>query len=232
MIAAKTNGVHHDEIPHAVDIYGDEHIGSSIETPLREDAFDATDEEKMLEIEEHFAQIMRTLGLDLTDDSLRGTPRRVAKMFVKEIFYGLDPKNKPRISLFDNKFQYGRMLVEKNVTVKSYCEHHFQAILGRAHVGYISNGKVIGLSKINRLVDYYSRRPQVQERLTRQILEGLKEALDSKNVIVVVEAVHQCLSNRGIEDENSSTLTVEYSGQFEKDEVRKEFLEYLKMDLK
>lgn len=232
MIAEKTNGTDHESIPHAIDIFGDEHIGSSIDTPLRDDAFDATDEEKMMVIEEHFAQIMQTLGLDLSDDSLRGTPRRVAKMFVKEIFYGLDPKKKPRISLFDNKYKYGRMLVEKNVTVKSYCEHHFQAILGRAHVGYISSGKVIGLSKINRLVDYYSRRPQVQERLTKQILDGLREALDTKDVIVVVEAVHQCLSNRGIEDENSSTLTVEYSGQFENEEVRKEFLEYLKMDLK
>lgn len=213
------------------DYIGDDHLATSIDTPMKSDAFILEDDEKMQIIEEHFAQIMDTLGLDLTDDSLRGTPRRVAKMFVQEIFYGLDPSKKPRISLFDNKYQYSRMLVERNITVKSYCEHHFQPILGRCHVGYISNGKVIGLSKINRLVDYYARRPQVQERLTRQILEGLQDALGTKDVIVVVDAIHQCVTNRGIQDQHSSTLTIDYSGRFEKNSVRQEFMELLKQDL-
>lgn len=206
---------------------GDAHASGNTNTPLRPGAFELNDEEKMAVIEAHFAEIMHTLGLDLKDDSLKGTPRRVAKMFVQEIFGGLDPKRKPRISTFDNKYQYRRMLVEKNIDVTSTCEHHFLPIFGKAHVAYISNGTVIGLSKINRIVDYYARRPQVQERMTRQILEALKEALDTEDVIVMVDAKHMCVHARGIQDTESTTVTVEYSGAFEDAETRREFLDYV-----
>jgi GTP cyclohydrolase I len=178
-------------------------------------------------IEEHFEHIMNTLGLDLTDDSLRGTPRRVAKMFVNEIFYGLNPKNKPSISVFDNKFRYGQMLVEKTINLNSFCEHHFLPIVGKAHVAYISSGTVIGLSKINRIVDYFSRRPQVQERLTVQIANELKSALNTEDIAVVIEAKHMCVSCRGIQDESSTTLTAEYSGAFKQEKTRDEFLKYI-----
>ena len=214
-----------------IDEIGDLHLSTSIDTPMRPDAFEKSDEEKIQIISEHFEKIMETLGLDLTDDSLSGTPRRVAKMYVQEIFKGLDDKNMPKISVFDNVYQYNKMLVEKNITVKSTCEHHFLPIMGRAHVAYISSGKVIGLSKINRIVDHYARRPQVQERMTRQILQALKEALDTEDVIVLVEAKHLCVSARGIEDENSSTVTLEYGGVFNNQSRRNEFIEYVKQDL-
>ncbi len=218
------NGHHYDI---SIDLMGDEHVASSIETPMREDAFDLTDEAKIAKIEHHFEQIMQTLGLDLTDDSLHGTPRRVAKMYVKEIFKGLNPVNKPQPSVFDNKFRYGQMLVEKSINLNSTCEHHFLPIFGKAHVGYVANGAVIGLSKINRIVDYYARRPQVQERLTVQIANELKAVLKTEDVAVVIEAKHMCVSCRGIQDESSTTLTAEYSGIFKDEKRKEEFLAYI-----
>ena len=206
------------------DIFGDEHISTSVETPMREDAFDMSDDEKIARIQEHFREIMHIMGLDLTDDSLSGTPHRVAKMFVKEIFSGLDPANKPDVKLFDNKYQYGEMLIEKNITLYSYCEHHFVPIIGKVHVAYISDGKVIGLSKINRLVKYYSKRPQVQERLTNQIAAGLKEALGTEDVAIIIDAVHLCVSSRGISDTNTSTVTASYSGKFKDEKTKAEFI--------
>ncbi|PKP54134.1 MAG: GTP cyclohydrolase I FolE [Bacteroidetes bacterium HGW-Bacteroidetes-1] len=213
------------------DFMGDEHIATNIDTPMRDDAFDIDDENKMKIIEKHFEQIMNTLGLDLTDDSLKGTPHRVAKMFVKEIFYGLNPDNKPSMSVFDNKFRYGQMLVEKNINLNTTCEHHFLPIFGKAHVAYIPSGKVIGLSKMNRIVDYFARRPQVQERLTVQILEELKQVLKTDDVAIVIEAKHMCVSSRGIQDESSSTVTAEYSGIFKNEKRKEEFLTYLGMKL-
>ena len=207
-----------------VDDIGNEHFSASLETPLRIDAFLKSDAEKIQIIAEHFKEIMFTLGLDLNDDSLRGTPHRVAKMYVEEIFNGLNPKNKPRVALFENKYQYNEMLIEKDITLYSNCEHHFVPIIGKAHVAYISNGTVIGLSKINRLVQYYSNRPQVQERLTNQIAEGLKEALGTDDVAVVIDATHLCVASRGIKDTSSSTITVHYSGRFINEDVKKEFL--------
>ena len=209
------------------ELFGDNHIATSIDTPMRDDAFDISDEEKMAIIEDKFRDIMETMGLDLTDDSLRGTPHRVAKMFIKEIFYGLNPANKPKISVFENKFKYNEMLVEKNINMNSTCEHHFLPIVGKAHVAYISNGEVIGLSKINRIVDYYARRPQVQERLTVQIANELREILKTDDVAVIIDAKHMCVSSRGIQDESSSTVTADYSGKFKDKSVRDEFLRYL-----
>lgn len=205
----------------------DEHIGTSCETPLREDAFNIDDNEKIKIISRHFREIMNTLGLDLTDDSLKGTPGRVAKMFVKEIFSGLDPKNKPVISLFKNKFNYNQMLVEKDITFYSNCEHHFVPTSGKAHVAYISSGKVIGLSKINRIVQCYAQRPQVQERLTIQIANELKSVLQTNDVAVVIDAVHLCVSSRGVKDNNSRTVTAEYGGVFLENGKREEFLKYV-----
>lgn len=203
---------------------GDEHISTSIETPLRADAFLMSDEEKVKHITYHFKEIMHTMGLDLNDDSLKGTPHRVAKMYVKEVFSGLNPANKPEIKLFENKYQYNEMLIEKNITLYSYCEHHFVPIIGKVHVSYISNGQVIGLSKINRLVQYYAKRPQVQERLTNQIAEGLKEALQSEDVAVIIDAVHLCVASRGIKDTNTSTITASYSGKFQNEKTKIEFI--------
>jgi len=213
------------------DLIGDNHVATSLETPMREDAFLLSDEQKMLLIEDKFRDIMNVLGLDLNDDSLNGTPHRVAKMFVKEIFSGLNPENKPKISVFENKFKYGEMLVEKNVNLNSTCEHHFLPIVGKAHVAYVSSGQVIGLSKINRVVDYFSRRPQVQERLTVQIANELKRILKTEDVAVIIDAKHLCVSSRGIQDEGSSTITAEYGGIF-KDPLRKEeFLKYLTLNI-
>lgn len=212
-----------------VDEIGDSHHASSIETPLRADAFAMEDETKIELIEKHFRHIMEIIGLDLTDDSLKGTPNRVAKMYVKEIFSGLDPKNKPAMTLFDNKYKYNQMLVEKDIAVFSNCEHHFVPIYGKAHVAYISSGKVIGLSKLNRIVAYYSRRPQVQERLTVQIATELKRALKTEDVAVVIDARHMCVQSRGIQDAGSSTVTSYYGGKFENEDTRKEFLTYLGM---
>ncbi|RCR68931.1 GTP cyclohydrolase I FolE [Larkinella punicea] len=211
-----------------VDEMGDDHVASSIETPLRDDAFDLSDEAKMDLIEGHFRHIMNILGLDLTDDSLKGTPRRVAKMYVKEIFSGLNPAKKPQAALFENKYQYNEMLVEKGITVHSHCEHHFVPIIGRAHVAYISSGKVIGLSKLNRIVQYFAKRPQVQERLTVQIANELKAVLETEDVAVVIDARHLCVSMRGVQDVNSSTVTVHYGGKFKSDEAtRQEFLRHV-----
>lgn len=208
---------------------GDEHIGTGVETPMRADAFVLSDDQKMKKIEHHFSQIMEVLGLDLNDDSLKGTPQRVAKMYVKEIFNGLNPANKPKIALFDNKYKYNEMLVEKDITFYSNCEHHFVPIFGKAHLAYISSGKVIGLSKLNRIVDYYARRPQVQERLTIQIAHQLQETLETENVAVLIDAKHLCVSSRGIKDINSSTVSSFYGGKFKEDAVKAEFLKYLEM---
>lgn len=210
---------------------GDEHVGTSLDTPLREDAFEMDDELKVELIEKHFREIMHIMGLDLTDDSLKGTPHRVAKMYVKEVFSGLNPKNKPVAKLFENKYKYNEMLVEKNITFFSHCEHHFVPIHGKAHVAYISNGSVIGLSKINRIVQYFSQRPQVQERLTMQIGNELVEALGTDDVAVIMDADHMCVSSRGVKDTTSSTLTSFYSGKFEKDEqTRNEFIKYISLE--
>jgi GTP cyclohydrolase IA len=211
------------------DEIGDDHLFHSIETPLRPDAFAMDDEDKMELIEKHFRHIMEIMGLDLKDDSLKGTPKRVAKMYIKEIFSGLDPKNKPNIALFDNKYNYDQMLVEKDIAVFSNCEHHFVPIYGKAHVAYISSGKVIGLSKLNRIVEYYSRRPQVQERLTVQIANELKEALQTEDIAVVIDARHMCVQSRGVRDSGSSTITSYYGGKFAEDATKKEFLSYLDM---
>ena len=209
------------------DIYetiGDNHALTSIETPLKTDAFEVSDSEKIEKIEGYFKGIMETLGLDLEDDSLKGTPYRVAKMYVKELFSGLDPKNKPSISTFDNKYNYNKMLVEKNIEFESACEHHFLPMRGKAHVGYISSGKVIGLSKMNRIVQYYGKRPQVQERLTIQILKELQAALKTESVIVIIDADHLCVSTRGVQDKSSSTVTIEYGGEFNEQSQRDSFL--------
>lgn len=205
--------------------HDDDHFSSAIDTPMRADAFEMSDEEKIAVIAKHFREIMHTLGLDLNDDSLKDTPKRVAKMYVKEVFSGLNPANKPTSALFQNKYQYHEMLVEKDITLYSYCEHHFVPIIGKVHVAYYSAAnKVIGLSKINRLVQFYAKRPQVQERLTNQIAAGLKEALGSEDVAVIVDAVHLCVASRGIKDTNSTTITAHYSGKFKKDNVKNEFL--------
>jgi len=210
------------------DMIGEQHICTSYDTPLRDDAFDLTDEEKIKIISGHFKEIMNTLGLDLSDDSLKGTPGRVAKMFVKEIFSGLDPRNKPAIALFENKYRYNQMLVEKSISIYSNCEHHFVPIIGKVHVAYISSGKVIGLSKINRIVQYYARRPQVQERLTMQIANELKTILNTQDVAVMVDATHLCVSSRGVQDTQSSTITSSYNGRFNREETKNEFLAYIK----
>ncbi len=209
------------------EVIGDDHISTALETPMVETAFELSDEEKISRIEHHFAEIMKTMGLDLTDDSLKGTPRRVAKMYIKEVFTGLDPKNKPAVALFNNKYKYKEMLVEKNITVKSFCEHHFVPIIGVAHVAYISNGNVIGLSKINRIVQYYAKRPQVQERLTVQIANELKKILKTEDVAVIIDAKHMCVSMRGVEDETSSTVTSSYHGKFNDEKRKQELFKYL-----
>lgn len=205
----------------------EDHGGSSFETPLRDDAFVMDDDTKILRIEEHFTQIMTILGLDLTDDSLRNTPRRVAKMYVKEVFSGLNPKNRPQPRLFDNKYKYDQMLVEKDITFYSHCEHHFVPIYGKVHVAYFSAGKVIGLSKINRIVQYFSKRPQVQERLTVQIGKEIERVLSTPHVGVVVDANHMCVASRGVGDTNSKTGTAYFTGKFKDENVKKEFLNYI-----
>jgi GTP cyclohydrolase I len=212
-----------------IDEVGDNHYMSSGDTPLRADAFELSDDEKIAKIESHFTAIMDTLGLDLSDDSLKGTPKRVAKMYVKEIFGGLDPKKAPTSSDFENKYQYAEMLVEKDITLYSTCEHHFLPIVGKAHVAYFSKGKVIGLSKMNRIVEYYAKRPQVQERLTMQVVRHLQKYLGTDDVACVIDAKHLCVNSRGIKDIQSSTVTSEFGGKFNDIEVRKEFLNYLQM---
>lgn len=208
---------------------GNDHLATSMNTPLRADAFDMDDETKIQKIEQHFQSIMEIMGLDLTDDSLKGTPHRVAKMYIKEIFSGLNPANKPKIALFDNKYKYNQMLVEKDITFYSNCEHHFVPIFGKAHLAYISSGKVIGLSKLNRIVQYFAKRPQVQERLTVQIATELKKVLNTEDVAVVIDAKHLCVSSRGIQDTNASTVTSFYGGKFQDASVKEEFLQYIQM---
>ena len=205
----------------------DDHSIFSYDTPLRADAFEKDDDLKIELIENYFREIMHVLGMDLSDDSLKGTPHRVAKMYVKEIFSGLNPSGKPTTKLFDNKYNYDQMLVEKDITFYSHCEHHFVPIFGKAHVAYFSSGKVIGLSKINRIVQYFSKRPQVQERLTVQIAEELKKLLKTEDVAVVMDAKHMCVSSRGIGDTNSQTGTAHFSGKFNDQAVRSEFLNYV-----
>ncbi len=216
----------------AIDDFGEDHVGSSTATPLRADAFEMDDDLKIELISKHFKEIMHILGMDLDDDSLQGTPYRVAKMYVKEVFSGLNPKNKPHAKLFENKFGYDQMLVEKDVTFYSHCEHHFVPIYGKAHVAYFSSGKVIGLSKINRIVQYFSKRPQVQERLTVQIAEELKETLKTDDVAVVLDATHMCVSSRGVNDTNSRTGTAYFGGKFKNEHIKSEFLNYINTDTK
>ena len=209
---------------------GDQHVMTTIETPMRADAFLLSDDEKIAQIEDKFRDIMNIMGMDLTDDSLQGTPHRVAKMYIKEIFSGLNPANKPAVKLFEKKYHYKEMLVERNITFYSNCEHHFVPIIGKAHVAYISNGKVIGLSKLNRIVQFFAKRPQVQERLTIQIAEELKRVMETEDVAVLIDAVHLCVSSRGVQDFNSATVTSSYSGAFNNEATRNEFLKYVNLD--
>lgn len=216
------NGFTFDEI-------GDDHLYTGIETPLKEDAFLLSDIEKKEKIADLFAQIMGVMGLDLEDDSLKGTPKRVAKMYIDEIFSGLNPENKPKIALFDNKYKYNQMLVEKNIQFYSNCEHHFVPIFGKVHVAYVSSGKVIGLSKINRIVQYFANRPQVQERLTNQIAMELSTILETDDIAVIIDAKHLCVASRGIKDDSSATVTSFYGGVFNKPEKIVELQNYLKL---
>lgn len=212
------------------DEIGDNHIATNASNPVRKDAFDIPDDKKIELIKKDVENILKTLGMDLTDDSLKGTPNRVAKMFVKEIFGGLNPNKKPSSSTFANNYKYGEMLVEKNITVYSTCEHHLLPIVGRAHVAYISNGTVVGLSKMNRIVDYYAKRPQVQERLTMQIVQELQKVLNTEDVACVIDAKHLCVNSRGIRDIESSTVTSEFGGKFKDENTKREFLDYIKLD--
>lgn len=211
---------------------GENHLGFNPATPLRNNAFELSDDQKIEAIQADFARIMHTLGLDLSDDSLRGTPRRVAKMMVRELFGGLHPDRTPKASTFENKYEYNQMLVEKNIDLYSTCEHHFLPIVGKAHVAYVSSGKVIGLSKLNRIVDYYAKRPQVQERMTRQIVAHLQAALNTPDVACVIDAKHMCITSRGIRDVNSSTVTAEYGGVFNNPDKKREFLEFINLELR
>ncbi len=226
MFEVNSNKMNDDRI----DEIGENHIGTSAKTPLRADAFDISDKEKIEKIQESVREILETLGMDLTDDSMKGTPKRVAKAFVNELFMGLNPENKPEPSTFDNTYKYGEMLVEKNIIVYSTCEHHLLPIIGRAHVAYISKGKVIGLSKMNRIVEYYAKRPQVQERLTMQVVQAMQEALGTQDVACVIDAKHLCVNSRGIKDIESSTVTAEFGGAFKNKETKREFLDYIKLN--
>lgn len=213
-----------------IDEMGDSHISGSAQNPIRNDAFELTDQEKITSIEKDVTNILHTLGMDLEDDSLSGTPRRVAKMFVNEIFGGLNPKKEPKLSTFKNSYKYGEMLVEKNITLYSTCEHHLLPIVGRAHVAYISSGKVIGLSKMNRIVEYFAKRPQVQERLNMQIVQALQKALGTEDVACIIDAKHLCVNSRGVGDIASSTVTAEYGGKFNDETVKRELLDYIKLE--
>lgn len=221
-----------DTTKNNIDALGENHIGTSSDTPMKADAFKLSDQEKIESIKADVSNIMETLGLDLTDDSLSGTPNRVAKMFVNEIFGGLNPNKKPSASTFNNKYKYGEMLVEKNITVYSTCEHHLLPIVGKAHIAYISNGTVVGLSKMNRIVDYFAKRPQVQERLTIQIVKELQKVLNTEDVACVMDAKHLCVNSRGIRDIESSTVTSEFGGKFKTKETKREFIDYIKLDTK
>ena len=211
-----------------LELIDQDHKNFSIDTPLRKDAFKLSDEEKINLIEKNVYEILQTLGMDLTDDSLKGTPLRVAKAYVNEVFGGLNPKNLPKGSTFNNKYKYSEMLVEKNITVFSTCEHHLLPIYGKAHVAYFSNNNVIGLSKMNRVVDYFSRRPQVQERLTIQIVHTLQEMLKTKDVACVIDAKHMCVNSRGIRHIDCSTVTGEFGGKFKDQNIKREFLDYIR----
>lgn len=214
------------------DEIGNNHIATSAENPIRKDAFELTDDQKIELIKKDVQNILLTLGMDLNDDSMKGTPNRVAKMFVKEIFGGLNPSKKPGASTFDNNYKYGEMLVEKNITLYSTCEHHLLPIIGRAHIAYISSGRVVGLSKMNRIVDYFAKRPQVQERLTMQIVQELQKVLGTEDVACVIDAKHLCVNSRGIRDIESSTVTSEFCGKFKDESTRREFLDYIKLETK
>jgi GTP cyclohydrolase I len=216
----------------SVDELGENHIATNAKNPLRNDAFELSDDKKIELIKKDVENILKTLGMDLTDDSLKGTPNRVAKMFVKEIFGGLNPNKKPNSSTFKNNYKYGEMLVEKNITLYSTCEHHLLPIVGRAHVAYISNGSVVGLSKMNRIVDYFAKRPQVQERLTMQIVQELQKVLNTDDVACVIDAKHLCVNSRGIRDIESSTITSEFGGKFKEENTRNEFLNYIRLETK
>ena len=209
---------------------GDNHLLSSIDTPLRDDAFELTDEEKIEKIQIYFEKIMLTLGLDLNDDSLKGTPYRVAKMYVKEMCSGLNPASKPKVSLFDNKYEYNKMIIEKNINFYSNCEHHFLPIIGKAHIGYISSGQVIGLSKMHRIVNHFAKRPQVQERMTVQIFNELKNTLQTDDIGLLIDADHLCVASRGIQDITSSTITFQSSGQFKNDQKWSDFLSLINVE--
>jgi GTP cyclohydrolase I len=209
------------------DEIGENHLFTTIETPLRADAFKIDDDLKIELIEKNFREIMHILGLDLNDESLKDTPGRVAKMYVKEVFSGLNPENKPKTTIFNNNFKFKEMLVEKDITIYSYCEHHFVPIFGKAHIAYFPNGHVIGLSKLNRIAQYYAKRPQVQERLTIQIANELKETLGSEDVAVIIDANHMCVASRGVNDVNSSTVTSSFHGKFLNESVRSELLKYV-----
>jgi GTP cyclohydrolase I len=217
-------------IAESLDQFGDDHFSASAKTPIKANAFEMSDDEKIAVIQKHVKAILDTLGMDLTDDSLKGTPLRVAKMYVNEIFGGLDPNKKPKASTFNNSYKYGEMLVEKNITLYSTCEHHLLPIVGKAHVAYVSNGTVVGLSKMNRIVEYYASRPQVQERLTLQIVKELQEVLGTKDVACVVDAKHLCVNSRGIKDVASSTVTSEFGGVFKTEDKKREFLDYIQLD--
>lgn len=209
---------------------GDDHFSNNAQTPLRKDAFEMSREQKIKVIKKDVAHILETLGMDLTDDSIKGTPLRVAKMFVNEIFGGLYPESRPVASTFENSYKYGEMLVEKNITLYSTCEHHLLPIVGKAHIAYVSNGTVVGLSKMNRIVDYYAKRPQVQERLTLQVVQELQEVLNTKDVACVIDAKHLCVNSRGINDIASSTVTAEYGGVFKEIDKKREFLDYIQIE--
>ncbi|MEL0244507.1 MAG: GTP cyclohydrolase I FolE [Flavobacteriaceae bacterium] len=213
-----------------LELIDQDHKNFSIETPLRDDAFEISDDEKISIIQKNVKEILETLGMDMTDDSLKGTPKRVAKAYVKELFGGLDPKNLPTSSTFDNKYQYGEMLVEKNITVFSTCEHHLLPIYGKAHVAYFAKGRVVGLSKMNRIVDYYSRRPQVQERLNIQIVKALQEILKTDDVACIIDAKHMCVNSRGIRHIDCSTVTGEFGGKFKDKLTKREFLDYIRTE--
>ena len=230
LLNIRLNGDKIDLSDIVIDDMGDNHISTSVDTPMRKDAFELTDDQKVEAIAKHFTAIMETLGLDLTDDSLKGTPKRVAKMYVKELFQGLNPANMPSMTLFENKFQYNEMLVEKNINFYTNCEHHFVPFFGKAHVAYISSGKVIGLSKLNRLVEYFSKRPQVQERLTMQIGKALQTVLQTQDVAVMMDAKHLCVSSRGVKDDSSNTITSYFGGKFQEEKTKMEFLKFIEIN--
>jgi len=211
-----------------LELIDQDHKNFSIETPLRDDAFEMSDDEKISIIQKNVNEILTTLGMDMSDDSLKGTPKRVAKAYVKELFGGLNPKNLPTSSTFDNKYQYGEMLVEKNITVFSTCEHHLLPIYGKAHVAYFAKDRVVGLSKMNRIVDYYSRRPQVQERLNIQIVKALQKILKTDDVACIIDAKHMCVNSRGIRHIDCSTVTGEFGGKFKDKLTKREFLDYIR----